>query len=72
LDQQCWGVDDCDVLEKAMTPAAKAVEPKKMEKTTTDRLESTPSGIEAACSLNLRHETALAWVMPDGWEPTHG
>jgi len=55
-----------------MTPAAKAVEPKKMEKATTDRLESTPSGIEAACSLNLRHETALAWVMPDGWEPTHG
>ena len=55
-----------------MTPAAKAVEPKKMEKTSTNRLESTPSDIESTYSLNLRHETALAWVMPDGWEPRHG
>lgn len=22
-------------------------------------------------TLNLRNETALAWVMPDGWAPQH-
>ena len=55
-----------------MSPVAKAVEPKKIEHPSTDRLKSTTSDIEAAYSLNLRHETTLAWVMPDGWEPRRG
>jgi hypothetical protein len=63
---------DTDVLEKAMTLGGKSAELKNMEQPSTDRLESTPSDIEAAYSLSLRHETALAWVMPDGWEPRHG
>jgi hypothetical protein len=55
-----------------MTLGGKSAELKNMEQPSTDRLESTPSDIEAAYSLSLRHETALAWVMPDGWEPRHG
>jgi len=67
-------VGDCDVLakEKAMPPVAKAAELKNMEQTFNDMLKSTPSAVEADSSLKLRHETALAWVMPDGWEPNHG
>jgi hypothetical protein len=55
-----------------MTPGVKSAEPKNMESTASDKLESTASEIEAAYSLNLRHETALAWVMPDSWEPLRG
>jgi hypothetical protein len=43
-----------------------------MEPTSSDKPESTASEIEATYSLNLRHETAIAWVMPDSWEPLHG
>ncbi len=55
-----------------MTPGTKADERKNMEQPSTDKLELMPTDIEIAYSLSLRHETALAWVMPDGWEPRHG
>jgi hypothetical protein len=31
-----------------------------------------PQHVDVKQSLNLRNETAFAWVMPDGWEPRHG
>jgi hypothetical protein len=30
-----------------------------------------PLEIDVKQTLNLRHETAFAWVMPEGWEPLH-
>ncbi len=53
-----------------MTPGVKSAELKNTEPTSSDKPEST--GSEAVYSLNLRHETAIAWVMPDSWEPLHG
>ena len=46
--KQCWGVDDCDVLEKTMTPGTKADERKNMEQPSTDKLELMPTDIEIA------------------------
>ena len=31
----------------------------------------TPATVDVKQTLNLRHQTALAWVMPEYWEPMH-
>jgi hypothetical protein len=33
--------------------------------------EGLANSVDVKRSLNLRHQTALAWVMPEGWEPLH-
>jgi hypothetical protein len=48
------------------TPTIESAQPSSEPEGTTARFE-----IDVKQTLNLRHQTDFAWIMPEGWEPIH-